>query len=51
MELFVTIFQTRKPERMATAKVYPDALETLNKWYDDGHLICFLPLEWNLIEK
>ena len=30
-----------EPERMATAKVYPDALETLNKWYDDGHLICF----------
>ena len=30
-----------EPERMATAKIYPDALETLNKWYDDGHLICF----------
>ena len=30
-----------EPERMATAKVYPDALETLNKWYDDGHIICF----------
>ena len=22
-----------EPERMATAKLYPDALETLNKWY------------------
>ena len=30
-----------EPERMATANVYPDALETLNKWYEDGHLICF----------
>ena len=30
-----------EPERMATAKIYPDALETLNKWYDEGHLICF----------
>ena len=30
-----------EPERMATARVYPDALETLNKWHEDGHLICF----------
>lgn len=30
-----------EPERMATASVYPDALETLNKWYDEGHMICF----------
>ena len=30
-----------EPDRMATAKVYPDALKTLNKWYNDGHLICF----------
>ena len=30
-----------EPERMATAKGYPDALETLNKWYDEGHIICF----------
>jgi len=30
-----------EPERMATAKVYPDALETLNKWYDEGHVITF----------
>jgi hypothetical protein len=31
-----------EPERMATAKVYPDALETLNKWYDEGHVIFFV---------
>lgn len=30
-----------EPERMATAKVYPDALVTLNKWYDEGHVIFF----------
>lgn len=30
-----------EPERMATAKLYPDALKTLNKWYDEGHVICF----------
>lgn len=30
-----------EPERMLTAEVYPDALETLNKWYDDGHIITF----------
>ena len=30
-----------EPERMATANLYPDALETLNRWYEDGHLICF----------
>jgi len=30
-----------EPQRMATAKLYPDALVTLNKWYDEGHLICF----------
>ena len=30
-----------EPERMLTAKVYPDALETLNKWYTEGHIICF----------
>ncbi len=30
-----------EPERMLTAKIYPDALVTLNKWYDEGHIICF----------
>ena len=30
-----------EPERMATAALYPDALETLNKWYDEGHYITF----------
>ncbi len=30
-----------EPERMATANLYPDALKTLNKWYDKGHYITF----------
>ncbi|CAM3997011.1 phosphoheptose isomerase [Flavobacterium branchiophilum] len=30
-----------EPERMATAELYPDALITLNKWYDEGHIIFF----------
>jgi uncharacterized HAD superfamily protein len=30
-----------EPERMATAKVFPNTIETINKWYDQGHQICF----------
>lgn len=30
-----------EPERMVTAKAYPDAIKTLNNWYDQGHIICF----------
>jgi len=30
-----------EPERMVTCKPFPDALITLNKWYDQGHIICF----------
>jgi hypothetical protein len=30
-----------EPERMATAAIYPDALETCNRWYDQGHIITF----------
>lgn len=30
-----------QPERMETAQVYSDALQTLNKWYDQGHIIYF----------
>ena len=26
---------------MATAKLYPEALKTLNKWYKEGHVITF----------
>jgi len=30
-----------EPQRMSTAQLYPDALETLNKWYEQGHIITF----------
>ncbi|WP_107038013.1 LNS2 domain-containing protein [Brumimicrobium mesophilum] len=30
-----------EPERMSTCEPYLDALETLNKWYDEGHIITF----------
>jgi uncharacterized HAD superfamily protein len=30
-----------EPERMATAALYPDALETINKWFEEGHVITF----------
>ena len=30
-----------EPERMLTADVYPEALKTLNKWYEQGHIITF----------
>ena len=26
---------------MATAAIYPEALDILNKWYDEGHIITF----------
>ena len=30
-----------EPWRMKDANIYPDALEMINKWYDEGHIICF----------
>ncbi len=30
-----------EPERMQIIAPFPDALETCNKWYDDGHVITF----------
>jgi len=30
-----------EPERMATCLPFSDALEILNKWYDEGHIITF----------
>jgi len=30
-----------EPERMLTCKPYVDALEVLNKWYEEGHIITF----------
>lgn len=30
-----------EPERMSLVEPYQDALEMLNKWYDEGHMIYF----------
>ena len=30
-----------EPERMLTCEPYPDALEILNKWHKEGHIITF----------
>lgn len=30
-----------EPERMSTAVVYEGVVEQINKWYDEGHQICF----------
>ncbi|MDR6301639.1 LNS2 domain-containing protein [Mesonia maritima] len=30
-----------EPERMETCEPYLDALQTVNKWYEEGHQICF----------
>lgn len=30
-----------EPERMATCAPFADALETLNKWHQEGHIITF----------
>lgn len=30
-----------EPERMVTAELFPDALVTINKWFDEGHIITF----------
>jgi hypothetical protein len=30
-----------EPERMGTCQPYPDALEIINKWYEEGHIITF----------
>ena len=30
-----------EPERMVTCLPFPDALQTLNRWYEQGHIICF----------
>jgi len=30
-----------EPWRMEDAALYPDALETINKWFEEGHVITF----------
>ena len=40
-----------EPERMLTCLPFPDALEVLNNWYDEGHIITFLLLGLKIIEN
>ena len=37
-----------EPERMVTAEAYPDAIETINRWFLEGHNICFKSCFFNL---
>ena len=30
-----------EPERMISCQPFPDALATIQKWYSQGHIICF----------
>ena len=30
-----------EPERMATAQVFSDVVEIINRWYEEGHIITF----------
>lgn len=30
-----------EPERMVTAEVYPEAIDIVNKWFNEGHIITF----------
>lgn len=30
-----------EPERMKDAEIYPNTVETINKWFDEGHIITF----------
>lgn len=30
-----------QPERMISCEPFPDALAQVNRWYDEGHQICF----------
>ena len=30
-----------EPERMATAELFDEALETINTWFEEGHIITF----------
>ena len=30
-----------EPERMLDANIYPNTVETINKWFEEGHIITF----------
>lgn len=40
-----------EPERMKDCVPFPDALETINRWYDEGHYICFFTSRTNDLKQ
>lgn len=40
-----------EPERMADAFIYPGALEKINQWYDDGHIITFFYITYRITPR
>src|SRR4030095_1928871 len=40
-----------QPERMIHCRPFPDALETINKWYDEGHIIYFFSSRTESLRK
>ena len=39
-----------EPERMVTAEAYPDAIETINRWYGEGPISASLRRGLKIIE-
>ena len=35
------IYLMKNLKEWKTATLYPDALQTINGWYNEGHIICF----------
>lgn len=40
-----------QPERMLNSLPFPDALNTINKWYDEGHVIYFFTSRTESLRK
>src|SRR5690606_27138746 len=40
-----------QPERMIHSKPYPDARDTINHWFEQGHKICSSPQERRILER
>jgi hypothetical protein len=40
-----------QPERMVSCPPFPDALNTINRWYDEGHVIYFFTSRTESLRK
>lgn len=38
-------------DRMITCEPFPDAVKTINRWYDQGHKICFFTSRTEELKK